>query len=93
MRKPSEQEIKGWLKNDTTKYVLDLLANKIVELDTVRNLDSNNHVDKLADKRAIEVLENIFIDVYKELPQLQQKVAKEQFSIIRSLYEFKDTDY
>jgi hypothetical protein len=90
---PSQEEIKSWLANEVTKYLLVNLARKINELDTVRNLTAENHIDKLADAKAIEVIEMAFIDLYKELPELQDKVAKSEFNIIRSLADLKITDY
>jgi hypothetical protein len=92
-RLPSQEEIKKWLANDVTKYLLVSLVEKINELDTVRNLTAENHIDKLAERKAIEVIEMAFVDLYKELPELQNKVARNEFNIVRSLTDFKTTDY
>jgi hypothetical protein len=92
-RLPSQEEIKKWLANDVTKYLLENLVRKINELDTVRNLTAENHIDKLGDAKAVETIEIAFVDLYRELPELQAKVAKGEFNIVRSLADFKTTDY
>ena len=92
-RKPRPEEIKKWLKEDTTKYLLGSLARKLNELDTVRDLGSDNHIEKLADKKAIEVVEGLFMDVYHQLPELQQEVASKEFNIIGLLKSFEVNDF
>ena len=92
-RTPTEKEIEKWLKEDVTIYLLNSLAKKMNELDTIRGLTSENHIDKLADKKALEVIESFFYDVYKELPKLQHKLAKDEFGIPKIIREFESSDY
>jgi hypothetical protein len=90
MQKPSENEIRDWLKEPTTKYMLETLALRMNELDTIRDLTAENHIDKLAQNKAIEVIENTFEEFYKELPELQNKIAKREFGIVKTLINFTD---
>lgn len=89
----SEEEIKRWLKERVTQFLLEKLAKELNELDTVRDLTAENHLEKLSDKKAILVIENLFMEFYKHIPKLQQEVAEKEFNIIKSLKDFKDTDY
>jgi hypothetical protein len=92
-RKPNEKEISDWLQEDTTKYLLDVLVKKTAEFDTIRDLNESNYVEKLGEKKAIELIENIFIEFYSELPKLQDEVGRKEFNIVKSLKEFKGGDY
>ncbi len=93
IHKPNEEQIKKWLREEVTIFLLESLAKKINEFDTVRNLTIDNHIDKLAEKKAIEIIESIFFDVYKELPELQSKVADKEFNIVNYIKEFQSSEY
>jgi DNA recombination-dependent growth factor C len=93
MQKPKTNQIKLWLKDDVTRWLLETLAFRMNEIDTVRNLTENNYIENIANRKAIETIENLLSEVYQELPTLQQKVAEKEYNVTKVLIDFKDIDY
>ena len=92
-KKPNVKRIEAWTQDDVTKWFLYKMAHAVNELDTIRNITPDNHTDMLASRKAVELIENLLLDIYKELPKLQVEVAEKEFNISKKLFAYKDADY
>jgi hypothetical protein len=91
MTKPSPEEIQRWLKNGTTKWVLEVLAKEVNKIDTIRNITPDNVEEHLAGRLAIEMTENWLREVWHagELEQFQKEARGEDEKIIKSLKDIQ----
>ena len=91
MRKVLPDEIKQWLKEDTTKFVLEKLAQEMNRIDTIRNIKPDNITEHLAGRMAIEIIENWLGEIWEagELEKIQKEAKTEEERIIKSLQELK----
>lgn len=91
MRKVSSEEIREWLKNDTTRWVLEKLTQEINHIDTIRNITKENLTEHLAGRMAIEMIENWLGEIWEagELGKIQKEAKNEEERIIKSLREIE----
>jgi len=91
---PIKEDIREWVKNPTTQWMINKIALHLNTLDTVRDVTMENIEMALAKRLAIETVENIFSDIYEygDLVELQKNLASEEDNILKKLKELKE-DY
>lgn len=89
MEKPTKEEIKKWVEDETTQYLLGRWAFYINSIDTVRNIKNDN--ETVSRRLAIEIFEAGLADIYGagELEKYQKRIADEEENVIKKMRELK----
>ena len=89
---PIKEEIRELVKSGAFQWFLQRIAFHLNEIDTVRDISSENLGEALARKMAIEIIENALADIWEvgDLVQLQKKISEEEDSIIKRLKNIKE---
>jgi hypothetical protein len=92
VKAPIKEDIREWVKLETTQWFLNRIAFHLNSIDTVRDITLENIDEALARKMAIEVIEDTLADIWQEgdLALLQRKLAEEEDSIIKRLKSIKE---
>ena len=92
LKPPIKENIRTWIKDETTQWFLQRIAFHLNSIDTVRDITLENMNEALARKMAIEIIESALADIWEQgdLQALQKKLAEEEDSIIKKLKEIKE---
>jgi hypothetical protein len=85
MKTPEKEEIKKWVDDSVTQYLIGRWAFYLNGIDTVRNVKDPQ--ETIARKLAIEIFENGLDDIYAvgELHKYQKKLSDSEDNVIKRL--------
>jgi len=69
MKSPSDKQIREWKDEDVTQWFFKVLAEKIYQVDTVRNINSdkdNLSAHLLGRKMAVDTIEKVMREIIEE---------------------------
>jgi len=88
MSNPSKQTIRNWLDEDVTKWFLENLSEELINIDTVRNIESEGNLEArcLGRKWALDAIENALGPIIGE-GELHQLAQNQKESPVINLKE------
>ena len=89
---PIKENIREWVKNETTQWFLNKLAQNLNTIDTVRDITAVNTDQAFARSIAITLVEEVLWDIWEagEMTELQKRVSEEEENIVNKFKKVKD---